>query len=94
MSKIAFAQEAQELCTDLGKLLDRFDTSFDTYFQRGYNNGGSNPIVDGDISTTGATAAQIAAYITLAENIVKFAKNQVVLQSLYDSTINGLRTDI
>jgi len=94
MSKIAFAQEGQALCTELADVLERFKSYFATYFDRGYNGGGSNPIVDGDLTSLAVTAAQIAASITLAENIDKFANNQAIFQSDYDATINGLRTDI
>jgi hypothetical protein len=94
MSKVAFAQEAQVLCTDLAEVSERMTSVFNTYFDRGYNSGGADPIVDGDLTSLGVTASQIAAFITLAENINKFFDNQASLQSDYGSTINGLRTDI
>ena len=94
MSKVAFAQEAQALSTIVADVSKRMADVFDTYFDRGYNGGGSNAITDPDLTSLGVTAAQIAAFITLAENINIFLNNGAPFQSDYDSTINGLRTDI
>lgn len=94
MSKVAFAEEAQNLCTELAGLSERFQSSFQTFFNRGYDGQGSDPIVDADLTSLGITAANIGAFITLAENINKFLDNQSPFSSLYRDTVNDLRTDI
>lgn len=93
--KSDFVLAAQEASTVLAKLAPKFDVLFQTYFDRGYNTGGANPLVDGDIpAELGITAADIAAFITLAENVGKFLNNQEVFVSDYQATVNKIRTDI
>lgn len=93
--KTDFIIAAQEASTVLGKLAPKFQVLFETYFDRGYNNGGTNPLVDGDIpAELGIAAADIAGFITLAENVGKFLNNEAAFQSDYQATINKIRTDI
>lgn len=94
MAKPEFAEQAKKVSTDLAQLSERVLSMFHAYFDRGYNGGGSDPLLDSDIVASGVTAAQIAAFITLAEQLGNFLNNQSALVSDYDSTINKLRTDI
>lgn len=90
-----FVAAAQELSTVLAKAGPQFQWLFETYFDRGYNGGGANPLVDNDIPVElGITAAEIAAFITLAENVGNFVENRAVFQSDYGATLNKLRVDI
>lgn len=96
MSKKAdFVAAAQELSTVLAKAGPQFNYLFETYFDRGYNAGGANPLLDADVpAELGITAADVGAFITLAENVGKFLNNQVAFQSDYQATLNKLRVDV
>jgi hypothetical protein len=65
-----------------------------TYFDRGYNSGGADPIIDDDISSLNVTATEAADMITLMEQLQKFFDNQAVTQADYDATLNKFRRDI
>lgn len=92
--KTTFGQKMQAASTTLAQVADQFADLFTVYFDRGYNTGGANPIADEDVAALGITAADIAAGITLAEQIQNFLNSQAALQSDYDQTLNALRTDL
>jgi hypothetical protein len=93
--KADFVVAAQEVSTILAKLAPKMQALFEAYFDRGYNGGGADPLVDGDIpAELEATAANVAAFITLAENVGIFLNNGAPFQSDYQSTVNKLRTDL
>lgn len=92
--KSRYASTIQNKATEIAGLGSELQAIFETYFDRGYNGGGANPITDGDLVELGLTAGDIAAFITLAENFGKFLNNQAAFQSDYQSTINKIRTDI
>lgn len=93
--KADFIAAAQELSTVLAKAGPQFNYLFETFFDRGYNGGGADEIVDADVpAELQITAADIGAFITLAENVGKFLNNQVAFQSDYQATLNRLRVDI
>lgn len=91
--KVLFAQRMQAACTQLAQVADAYADMFTVYFDRGYDAAGANPIVDDDLTSLGITAANIAAGMTLAEQIQHFLNNQAALVSDYDQTLNALRTD-
>lgn len=93
--KSDFVAAAQELSTVLAKAAPQFQWLFETYFDRGYNVGGVNPLLAVDVpAELQITAADIGAFITLAENVGKFLSNQAAFQSDYGATLNKLRVDI
>lgn len=94
MDKERFASTIQNLTNQVVILTPKIKDIFETYFDRGYNGGGSDPIIDGDVTGLGLTAAEIAAFITFAENWNNFLNNQAVFQSDYANTLNNIRTDI
>lgn len=90
--KTDFIMAVQETSTNLAKLAPKFQVLFETYFDRSYNGEG---IIQADIPTElGITVEDIAAFITLAENIGKFLNNQAIFASDYQVTLNKLRTDL
>jgi len=93
-NKITFAADAQEVCNSLGKALNDCDNLFSTFFDRGYNSGGGDPIIDGDIASLKITAADLGGFINLAEQINKLMNNLAVTQSDWGSVVNKMRTDI
>lgn len=90
-----YVAAVQEISTVLAKAGPQFQWLFETFFDRGYNGGGVNPLIDADIpAELGITAADIAAFITLAEQMGNFLGNQPVFQSDYGFALNRLRVDI
>lgn len=93
--KADFVAAVQELSTVLAKAGPQFNYLFETYFDRGYNGGGANALVDADVpAELGITAADIGAFITLAEQMGNFLQGNAVFQSDYGNTLNRLRVDI
>lgn len=91
--KSDFVAAAQELSTVLAKVAPQFNYMFKTYFDREYN--GANALIDADIpAELQITAANVAAFITLAENLGKMLGNQAVTTADYGATLNKLRVDI
>lgn len=93
-NKVAFAQQIQSLSKTLDATIDQTDDIVKTYFDRGFNSGGADPITDADLSSLGVTASLVASFITLSQQLANFRSNQAVLQGDYQSTLNKLRTDI
>lgn len=91
--KIKFMQAVQAVSTQLAQAADTTADLFSIYFDRGYNGGGADPLTDADMTGHDVTAAQVAAFITLAENLTKFLDNQTPFVSDYDATLNALRND-
>jgi len=78
---------------DLGAIKDRIRTHRAVYFDRGYNSGGSDPIIDDDISGLFVTADEVDSFITLIENLEKFFDNQAVTTGDYEASLNKFRRD-
>lgn len=93
-SKATFATRCQEISTALALLQKEAESTEEAYFDRGYNGGGASPIVDGDLTAHGITAATLAAFITLAQQLKNFNNNAAVTQGDYGSTLSKMRTDI
>ena len=79
---------------DLANVKTALHEIYNTYFDRGYNSGGSDPIQDSDIVSANVTATDVANMITLIENLDKFFDNQSVTTGDYDATLNQFRRDI
>lgn len=94
MSKVTFAQVVQSSATALDDLIDSTDDIVKAFFDRGYNVGGADPLVDADFTSLGITAANISSFITLAQQLSNFRSNLAVTQGDYQATLNKLRTDI
>jgi hypothetical protein len=92
--KSRYVSTIQNKTNQIAQLGADLQAIFETYFDRGYNGGGADPIIDGDLAGLGVTAADVAAFITLAENFGKFLNNQSPFVSDYQATVNRIRTDI
>lgn len=93
--KNTFVQKFQDSATKLAQVANEFDDLMSVYFDRGYNGGGADELVDGDISTgLNITAADVAAGVTLAQQLANFLDNTAVVTGDYDSTLNKLRVDL
>lgn len=63
----------------------------DVYFKREYNAGGANAITDEDIEGLGITAADVANWITMLQQLDNFFENQPVSQGDYEATLSVMR---
>jgi hypothetical protein len=93
-SKQEYAQAAQAVTTTLAQVADKMEDMVTVYFDRGYGAGGAKEITDADLAALGITAAELAGFITVAEQVGKLLNNQEVTEGDYDSTLNKLRTDV
>ena len=85
---------ALALRTAGGSLADAADDLadlYEVYWASGYNSGGSNELVAGDLTGHDITVTQVTAMITLAENLAKFLNNQDPTNADYDQTLDGLK---
>lgn len=89
--KLDFATQIQTLATDLAKSMEVAPDLHQRYFDCGFNDGGANEIVDGDIESLGFTAAQLVSMITCIENFNKFIAGTSPANSAYRININALR---
>ena len=93
--KISFGQKVQELTNALANVMDHVSTVEKAYFDRGYNVGGSNEIIDADIlPNIQLSAADLTNAITLLSQFKNFCFSQAVTQADYAATINKIRTDL
>lgn len=93
-TKLVFSEQAQVMATSLAQLGDNLSDLESVYFDRGYNGGGADQIVDSDIISLNITATQLALLVTLAQQLSNFLGNLAVTQADYDATLNAIRTDI
>lgn len=93
-TKLTFGEQSQNDATTLAQVADKLTNLETVYFDRGYNSGGSNPIVDGDIVSLNITAADLGALITLIQQLNNFLGNVAVTTGDYDATLNTVRTDV
>jgi len=93
-SKETLAISAQKATNNLVKALSDIEGARSAYFSRGYDSAGSDPIVDGDISMLGISAVDLAAFVTMATQLLNFTNNVAVTQADYQITIDNMRTDV
>lgn len=92
--KTTYGQGAQDISTRLAVIFQEAANLHAVYFDRGYNSGGANPITDDDVSGLTCDAADIVAFITMAEQLENFRSNAAVVTGDYDATVNAMRTDV
>jgi len=70
------------------------DQLYAQYFDNGYNSGGADELIAGDLTGSefeGLAIADITNGITAIENLVKYFENQAVTQGDYLSNFNQLK---
>jgi hypothetical protein len=92
--KNAYISQLTIVATALVQSFDTANTLINAYFDRGYGSGGTNEILDSDLVDAGLTAANIASFITLAQQLQALRNGQAVAVGDYDATLNTLRRDI
>jgi hypothetical protein len=93
-NKIQFAKKVQAINTTIAQLfLDTKDLD-GVYFSEGFDSAGSDPITDGDLTSLGITAAELAAGDTLFQQIQNLRNGDPVTAGDYQATVNALRSDL
>lgn len=93
-TKITWATQAQVEATTMAQIADRLANLETVYFDRGYNSGGGDDIVDSDVVSLNITAADLASLVTLIQQFNNFLGNLAVIAGDYDSTLNTVRIDV
>jgi len=94
--KIVFSQRCKDFSTSLAALFMESKDIEGVYFDEGFNDVGSDPIVDVDISGLGITAADVGAFITVVQQLQKFDigdGGDPVVTADYGSSVNRMRED-
>lgn len=94
MTKGAYLQQFTTTITAIAQSLATAETLINTYFDRGYGQGGANEIVSDDLESYGLTPAAIASGISLFQQLQAFRSGGAVSSADYDATMNLLRRDL
>lgn len=89
--KTEFVDEVLRLNRSCLELMEKLPEIEGAYFDKTWNSGGGDEIVDADVSDRSVTASDIGSFITMAQQLNKFFSNQAVTQGDYASTVNKLR---
>jgi len=89
-----FVHYLQEKMTALAQISEIAAPMDKFYNDKGFPSGGADPIIDADITSTGMTAVEVLAVITLLQQLDNFQGNSAVTQGDYKSTMNKARLDI
>ncbi len=96
-SKINFSVQAQDWCTRLAQLFKEAPDLEHVYFDEGYHSAGSDAIIDADLTSLGIKAADVSAFIVVAQQLQKFDVGNIadpVTTASYGESINAMRTDL
>lgn len=58
-NKTRYASRAQDMASIFSNLADDIIALQNTYWDRGYNTGGTDPLTDADVDALGVTAAEV-----------------------------------
>lgn len=89
--KERFAAELLEHAKKLHQVRQLTAELVGTYFDLGFDGGGSDPIADGDITNYNFDAADVANYITLLQQFGNFMDNSAVSTGDYGASLNKVR---
>lgn len=90
--KQRYANEVQANASNLDVVRSNIKEIVGTYYDLGYNDVGSNPILDGDILTiVNFDATDLAGYITVAQQLTNFFENTALTPADYGSNVNKIR---
>jgi hypothetical protein len=91
-SKQQFVQNLQQAMNTFHQATSMLKDCDLYYYKNGFNSGGANAIVDSDLTQYNLKAADVAAGMTMAEQLQNFINNAVVAQADYETTVQKLRT--
>jgi len=93
-AKFNFGEKSQSVGTSLAQAANEAADIVSVYFDRGYDSGGSDPIVNNDVSGLNITPAQLGLLITLFQQLANFVDNVAVAAADRDATLNAIRSDL
>lgn len=82
--------KARTLSAEMETLADRIERLRQYYADNTFGSGGGEGIIDADLIDVGITAAQLASFVTFAENLDKLLNNQVATQADFSVTLRTL----
>ena len=89
--KELYVVELIRISNTLSQVMEKPELLTGQYFDLGYNSGGSDPIVDGDlINFNGIVAADVTNAITALEQLTNYFSNSAVTQGDYAASYNNL----
>ena len=65
-NKAQYARQAQQMAASFSALSDDISALQAIYFDRAYNGGGADELIDADVEALGITAADVTGMITFA----------------------------
>lgn len=71
-NKTTYARRGRELATALALQMNDLAAWRNTYWDRTYNDGGADEIIDGDIAEVGVSAADVTGLTTFADALDTF----------------------
>ena len=92
--KDVFINQATIVASAIAQSLDNIQALINVYFDRQYNIGGANELTTGDLAAIGVSPTQMAAFVTLGEQLQHLRNGQAVSTADYDATLNALRRDL
>lgn len=82
-SKTKYAQRAQEMAGVMSRLVSDIEQWKGVYWDRGYNSGGADVLVDADVESLGLTAADVTGLVTFSDALDTFmAANRAYLSKV------------
>jgi hypothetical protein len=91
-SKPVFVQNLQQAMNQFHQAAALLKDTDLYYYKNGFQAGGANAIVDSDLTAYNLKAADVAAGMTLAEQLQNFLNNTAVATADYSTTVQRLRT--
>lgn len=71
-NKTHYARQAQQMAGSFSALTDDILAFRDIWWDRAYNSGGADELIDADVSSLGITAADVTGMITFADALETF----------------------
>ncbi len=92
--KFQFAQRMMGFCAVLAQVADDGYDAREVFQDREWHSGGSDPIVDEDITGLEITAVQLQDSVEFFDQLYKLLNNQATTPKDYDKDLNEMRDDV
>lgn len=70
--KVQYTRRARDMASIFSSLTDDIIALRNVYWDRGYNSGGTDPLIDADVESLGVTTADVTGMITFADALEAF----------------------
>ena len=89
--KVDFALAERAAATAFAEAIERIAELYEIYYDSGYDPGGSDSIIDGDIEGHNMAAQDLTNFATFAENLALFMSAGTPMVFDYQSKVNAFR---